>query len=105
MPGTMFYRPARAYPPDLPEGEMVITTPPVVQPAASGIASLFQYLFPAVGFLGSFVFVFAFHSSPLFILAAVALAVCSVGIGIIFGFQQRRGQKKQTRAERATYTE
>jgi len=105
MHGTKFYRPARAYPPGLPEGKMVITTPPIFQPAASGIASWLQYLFPAVGFLGSFVFVLAFHSSPLFILAAVAMALCSVGIGITVGFQQRRAQKKQARAERATYTE
>ena len=103
MHGTKFYRPARAYPPRLPEGEIVIGAPPAISPVHSGATTWLQYLFPVVGGLGSFVFILAFHSNVLFVVAAIAMAVCSVGVGIITGVMQRRMQKKQRKAERATY--
>lgn len=103
MHDTKFYRPARAYPPRLPQGEIVIDAPPAISPMPSGVAQWLQYLFPIVGGLGSFVFILAFHSNILFVIAAIAMAVCSVGVGIIMGVMQGRMQKKQRKTERATY--
>ncbi len=100
---SKFYRSARAYPPRLPGDEMVIVAPPVIQPMQGGAMSWLQYLFPAVGGLGSLVFVLAFHSNILFIFAGAAMAFCSVGMGVTMGVMQRRMYKKQRKVERATY--
>jgi DNA segregation ATPase FtsK/SpoIIIE, S-DNA-T family len=103
MYDTKFYRPARAYPPRLPEGEIVIDAPPVISPMRSGAMTWLQYLFPVVGGMGSFLFILAFHSNLLFVIAAVAIAVCAVGAGIAMGIVQGRMQKKQHKTERAAY--
>lgn len=106
MHGTKFYRPARAYPPVLPAGEMTINTPPVVQVAQGGAVAWLQYLLPVVGSLGSLLFIFAYGAmNPLFIVAGIAMAVCSVGAGVAMGFVQRHMQKKQRKMERTFYLE
>jgi len=102
MPLT-FYRPARAYPPPLPRDEMTITAPPTVQQRQGGAASWLQYLFPIVGGLGSMVFFFAFRSNPFILVAVIAMALCSVGMGITMGVQQRVTYKRQRKIERTTY--
>ena len=105
MYGTKFYRPARAYPPVLPTGEMVINAPPVVQMAQTGAMAWLQYLLPVVGSLGSLIFVFAYRSNLLFVIAGIAMAVCSVGAGVAMGIVQRHMLKKQRKMERSVYLE
>lgn len=99
----IFYRPARAYPPPLPKDEMIITAPPPVQQRQGGAASWLQYLFPVVGGLGSMVFFIAFRSNPFILVAVIAMALCSVGMGVTMGVQQRVTYKRQRKIERTTY--
>lgn len=103
MRGTRFYRPARAYPPVLPGDEIVVSAPPVLQPAQTGILGWLQYLLPSVGMLGSMIFIFAFRTSPLLIIAGAAMGICMVGSGILMGFIQRRTLKKQRTFQRTSY--
>ncbi len=105
MRGTTFYRPARVYPPVLPVDDIVVSAPPVVQPLQSGPMAWLQYVLPSVGMLGSGVFLFAFHSSLLMIIAGCSIAVCSVASGILMGAMQQRSMKKQRRQQRASYLE
>lgn len=103
MRGTRFYRPARAYPPVLPGDEIVVSAPPVLQQAQTGALGWLQYLLPSVGMLGSMIFIFAFRTSPLLIVAGVVMGVGMIGSGILMGFIQRRVLKKQRRFQRTSY--
>ncbi|HVU65820.1 MAG TPA: type VII secretion protein EccCa [Ktedonobacteraceae bacterium] len=103
MQKTTFYRPAREYPPILPTEEIVINAPPLLQPAQSGAMGWLQYALPAVGGLGSLVFVFAYHSNPLLIVAAGAMALCSLGSGLLMGIFQRRSNRRQLQQQRSSY--
>lgn len=105
MHGTTFYRPARSYPPVLSTSEMVINSPPIAPQAQSGAVTWLQYLLPVVGGLGSLIFVFAYHANPLMIIAGIAMAVCSIGGGVIMGIVQRRMQKKLLKQQRDLYLE
>lgn len=106
MHGTRFHRPARAYPRRLPNDEIVVYAPPQLPPSdQGGAASLLQYLLPLVGSLGSLIFVFAYHSNPLLIFAAIGIALLSVGIGFIVRFQQQRGIKRRQKTQRDDYIE
>ncbi len=106
MHGTRFHRPARAYPRRLPTDEIVVHAPPQLPPPDQGGAvSLLQYLLPLVGSLGSLIFVFAYHSNPLLIFAAIGIALLSVGMGFIVRFQQQRGIKGRQKTERDDYIE
>lgn len=105
MYGTKFYRPARAYPPMLPTDDIVIAAPPVVQNAQTGALAWLQYLLPVVGSLGSLIFIFAFRTNPLMIVAGGAMAVCAIGSGFLMGFVQRRMLKKQLKQQRTMYLE
>lgn len=105
MRGTTFYRPARVYPAVLPSDSIVVSAPPILQAAQSGALGWLQYLLPSVGMLGSCVFIFAFRSSPLMIIAGGAMAVCSIASGILMGFVQRHSTKKQRKQQRASYLE
>lgn len=105
MRGTSFYRPARVYPPILPADDIVVGAPPVVQPIQSGPMAWLQYVLPSVGMLGSAVFLFAFHSSPLMIIAGGGIAVCAIASGVLMGAMQQRSAKKQRKQQRASYLE
>lgn len=105
MHGTKFYRPARAYPPVLPAGEMVINAPPVIPMAQTGAIAWLQYLLPVVGSLGSLLFIFAFRANLFYVIAGIVMAVCSVGAGLGMGFVQRHMLKKQRKIERTFYLE
>ncbi len=98
-----FYRPARAYPPPLPKDEIIITAPPPVQQRQGGALSWLQYLFPVVGGLGSMVFFIAFGSNRYILIAVIAMAFCSVGMGVMMGVQQRVTYRRQRKIERTTY--
>jgi S-DNA-T family DNA segregation ATPase FtsK/SpoIIIE len=105
MHGTIFYRPARSYPPVLSTTEMVISSPPIIPQVQSGAVSWLQYLLPVVGGLGSLIFVFAYQANPLMIVAGISMAVCSIGGGVIMGIVQRRTQKKTLKQQRSLYLE
>ncbi|HEX7736279.1 MAG TPA: type VII secretion protein EccCa [Ktedonobacteraceae bacterium] len=103
MRGTTFYRQARAYPPVLPADEIVINSPPTIMAASNGPLNWLQYLLPAVGTMGSMIFIFAYRTSPLLIIGGAAFAVCSIGSGILMGFIQRRMTKQQRKVQRSGY--
>ena len=103
MHGTKFYRPARAYPALLPSEDIVINAPPVLQPAQGGAMMWMQFLFPIVGGAGSLIFILAYHSSVLMIVAGIAMAFCSAGMGAVMGIMQRKMQKKQRELESELY--
>lgn len=103
MRGTRFYRPARAYPAVLPDEEIVVSAPPVLQAAQTGVLGWLQYLLPSVGMLGSMIFLFAFRTSPLLMIAGASMGVCMIGSGFVMGFVQRRTLKKQRLFQRTSY--
>lgn len=103
MRGTTFYRPARAYPSALPSDTITISAPPVVQNIQTGPLAWLQYVLPSVGMLGSLVFIFAFHTSLLLILAGASFAVFAIAAGVLMGVIQRRIANKQRKQQRASY--
>ncbi len=103
MYGIQFYRPARAYPERLPEGDFLLAPPPTIQSAQQGAASWLQYIFPLVGSLGSLGMIFVFHASLPFIIIAICTALLSVGMGVLMRFQQQGAVKKRQKADRKTY--
>jgi S-DNA-T family DNA segregation ATPase FtsK/SpoIIIE len=103
MRGTTFYRQARAYPPVLPAEEIVVSAPPTMMATTSGPLNWLQYLLPAVGTLGSMIFIFAFRTSPLLVIGGAAFAVCSIASGILMGIIQRRMTRQQRRIQRSGY--
>ncbi len=107
MHGTRFYRPARDYTYSfgrLPRGEIVIQPPPAVQNMQGGAAVWLQLLVPLVGSMGSFIFVIVYHTNPLILVAAIGMAVLSVGLGIGMRIQQTSTLKKRQKTERKAYT-
>ncbi|GCE10536.1 type VII secretion protein EccCb [Tengunoibacter tsumagoiensis] len=103
MHGTKFYRPARAYTEVLPSEQIVILAPPMLVPAQSGFANWMQFLMPVVGSMGSMVFMFAYRSNPLMIVAGVTMMICSIGGGIGMGIVRRSTQKRQTKQNSELY--
>jgi S-DNA-T family DNA segregation ATPase FtsK/SpoIIIE len=103
MHGTKFYRPARAYPALLPSDEIVINSPPMLPPAQGGAMVWMQILFPVVGSAGSLIFILAYHASALMVFAGLAMALCSVGMGVGMGAVQRGMQKRQRRMDGEMY--
>ena len=104
MHGTKFYRPARSYPPVLPVDEVVIKAPPTVQQNRwTGAAGLLQYALPALGGLGSLVFVFVYRDNILFMVAGIIMAVGFIGSGFGMYFLQRYWFNKQRKQQRKLY--
>jgi len=106
MHGTRFYRPARDYTYSygrLPRDEIVILPPPVLQNVQGGATVWLQLLVPLVGSLGSFIFVIVYHSNPLILVAAIAMAVVSVGLGVAMRVQQTSTVKKKQKTDRKAY--
>ena len=63
------------------------------------------YLLPALGGVGSLIFVFANPGNPLFVVAGIVMAFGFVGSGIGMGFLQRYWYKKQMKQQRKLYLE
>ena len=104
MHGTLFYRPPRAYPERLPEGEFLVAAPPPLQaPQQGGAASWLQFLLPLVGSLGSLGFILAFHAQWWMIALGIGTALFSVVIGLLLRFQQSSSVKKRRKADRKRY--
>ncbi|WP_201377396.1 type VII secretion protein EccCb [Ktedonobacter sp. SOSP1-85] len=100
---TTFYRPARSYPPVLPVNDVIIDAPPVLQPTQKGAVAWLQLVLPAVGGLGSLLFVLAYRENLVLIIGGITMAVCSVGGGITMGVVQRHSQKKLRQREQKLY--
>jgi DNA segregation ATPase FtsK/SpoIIIE, S-DNA-T family len=106
MHATKFYRPARSYPPVLPIDDVVIKAPPVVQQnRTTGVSGLLQYALPALGGLGSLLFVFVYRDNILFVIAGIMMAVGFVGSGFGMYFLQRYWFNKQRKNQRKLYLE
>jgi S-DNA-T family DNA segregation ATPase FtsK/SpoIIIE len=104
MHGTLFYRPPRAYPERLPEGEFLVAVPPSLQTAQQGgAASWLQFLFPLVGSLGSLGFILAFHAQWWMVALGLGTALFSVLIGLLIRLQQSGAVKKRRKADRKRY--
>src|SRR2546421_684536 len=105
MHGTKFYRPARSHPPVLPVDDVVIKAPPTIQQNRTGWTGMLIYLLPALGGVGSLIFVFANPGNPLYLVAGIVMAFSFVGSGIGMGFLQRYWYKKQMKQQRKLYLE
>ncbi|WP_052888362.1 type VII secretion protein EccCa [Thermogemmatispora carboxidivorans] len=100
---TTFYRPARAYPPRLPNDEIVISAPPTLQPAQSGPLNWLQYVLPVLGSVGSVLFMFTFHTNPLMMVLSGGVGGLMICSGLIMGLVQRYTLKKQQQQQRSLY--
>ena len=106
MHATKFYRPARAFPPVLPIDDLVIASPPELQQnRTTGVAGLLQYALPALGGLGSLIFVLAFRENLVYMIAGIVMAVGFVCSGLGMYFLQRYWNKKQLKQQRKLYLE
>src|SRR5579864_3845053 len=106
MHATKFYRPARSYPPVLPVDDVVIKAPPVLeQNQMTGVAGLLQYALPALGGLGSLLFVFVFRDNIIFVIAGILIAVGFIGSGFGMYFLQRYWFNKRRKNQRKLYLE
>src|SRR4029453_709194 len=82
--GIVVRRPVRAYPRQVPAGELTVASPPTVARNASSLAGWLQYLVPRGGTGGSLAFLFAVPGPrPAWLAALVAgAAVASVVAGL-----------------------
>src|SRR5579864_1330808 len=104
MHGTKFYRSARSHPPVLPVDDVVIKAPPTLQQNRwTGASGLLMYALPALGGLGSLVFVFVYRDNILFMIAGVVMAFGFVGSGFGMYFLQRYWYNKQRKQQRKLY--
>jgi S-DNA-T family DNA segregation ATPase FtsK/SpoIIIE len=86
MHGVSYHRPVRTYPEPLPNADITIAPPPMVQ-GNSGRLSWLTYLLPVIGSFGSVAFVFVYHNRMMtFIMGGIALL--SVLSGLMMWFQQ-----------------
>ncbi len=104
MHGTLFYRPPRAYPERLPEGEFLVAAPPTLQAnQQGGAAAWLQLMFPLIGSLGSLGMILVFHTSILIVVISIGIALFSVVMGLVMRLQQQRTVKKRLKADRKRY--
>ncbi|MGH2787372.1 MAG: type VII secretion protein EccCa [Actinomycetota bacterium] len=89
----------------VPSGDLVLAPPPTItQPHMGGPMSVLQYALPAVGSLGSLVFILA-NPRPIYILGAGLFAVTAIAIGVGLGLQQRTAHRVRLHRDRARYLE
>src|SRR5579885_3587749 len=94
MHGTLFYRPPRAYPERLPEGEFLVAAPPTLQAnQQGGAAAWLQLMFPLIGSLGSLGMILVFHTSILIVVISIGIALFSVVMGLVMRLQQQRSEE------------
>jgi DNA segregation ATPase FtsK/SpoIIIE, S-DNA-T family len=83
---------------------VVIKSPPTVQQNRwTGAAGLLQYALPALGGLGSLVFVFVYRDNILFMVAGIIMAVGFIGSGMGMYFLQRYWYNKDRKQKRKLY--
>ena len=103
MQGNTFYRPARSYPPLLPGNEIVVPAPPVIQASPRGIMAWLQYLLPALGGMGAFIFILAYPTNLFIVFAALLMGAAMIASGLAMGIFQRQQGKKQRKLQRERY--
>jgi len=101
----LVHRRARAHPPPLPTGELLVAAPPAVAWSAPAAAAWLQYLVPLLGGAGSLAFLFAVPGPrhPLLVAAVAGTAVASLALGVGLRLVERRTARRARRRERSRY--
>jgi DNA segregation ATPase FtsK/SpoIIIE, S-DNA-T family len=101
----LVHRRARAHPPPLPTGELLVAAPPAVAWPAPAAAAWLQYLVPLVGGAGSLAFLLAVPGPrhPLLVAAVAGTAVASLALGAGLRLAERRSARRARRRERSRY--
>jgi len=102
MSRVVVQRPARLHPPRVPAGEITLDPPPTLTKDESGAANWVQYLLPALGSMGSLLFVVT-NPKPLFIVGGLLFAAVAVVGGVATNLTQRRGQRRRSESARERY--
>lgn len=102
MSRVVVQRPARLHAPPVPAGEIMLDAPPGLAREEAGAAAWLQYLLPAIGSLGSLLFVVT-NPKPLYILGGLLFAGGTVVAGVAMHFTQRRGRRVRTETDRQRY--
>jgi S-DNA-T family DNA segregation ATPase FtsK/SpoIIIE len=95
-------RPARLPPPQVPDDEVLVASPPRLDSAQAGVVGWLQYLVPVIGSLGAVLFVVV-NPKPIYIVSGVLLALAAVAMGVGMGAQQQLGARRRTALERGRY--
>ncbi|MGH3342642.1 MAG: type VII secretion protein EccCb [Carbonactinosporaceae bacterium] len=105
MSHVIVHRPARSLLPRIEGFDLAVSGPPQTPAATSaGPASYLQYMLPAVGSLGSLVFILA-NNNPLFIAGGILFAATAILIGIALAVQQRSSAAFKRYRDRVRYLE
>src|SRR5262249_61953868 len=99
MSRVVVQRPARLPPPRVPAGEITLDPPPTLTRDEGGAANWVQYLLPALGSMGSLLFVVT-NPKPLFIVGGLVFAAVAVVGGGATNLPPRRGQRRRSGAGR-----
>jgi DNA segregation ATPase FtsK/SpoIIIE, S-DNA-T family len=101
----LVHRRARAHPPPLPTGELLVAAPPAVAWSAPAAAAWLQYLVPLLGGAGSLAFLLAIPGPrhPLLVAAVAGTAVASLALGAGLRLAERRSARRARRRERSRY--
>src|SRR5262249_40709606 len=95
MSRVVVQRPARLHPPRVSAGEITLDPPPTLTRDEGGAANWVQYLLPALGSMGSLLFVVT-NPKPLFIVGGLVFAAVAVVGGVATNLTQRRGQRRRS---------
>jgi S-DNA-T family DNA segregation ATPase FtsK/SpoIIIE len=95
-------RPARLPPPQVPDDEVLVASPPRLDSAQAGVVGWLQYLVPVIGSLGAVLFVVV-NPKPIYIVSGVLFALAAVAMGVGMGAQQQLGARRRTALERGRY--
>jgi S-DNA-T family DNA segregation ATPase FtsK/SpoIIIE len=101
----LVHRRARAHPPPLATGELLVAAPPAVAWPAPAAAAWLQYLVPLLGGAGSLAFLLAVPGPrhPLLVAAVAGTAVASLALGVGLRLAERRTARRARRRERSRY--
>ncbi|HEV2405385.1 MAG TPA: type VII secretion protein EccCa, partial [Ktedonobacterales bacterium] len=107
MSGIMLHRPARTYPDALPQDEIAVAPPPLVQATPRSAGSWLQFLLPVVGSLSS-VLLLSFGRgaggmNPALIGGSVLMVVLSLSSGILIRRQMMKSGSKQKAGDKDKY--
>src|ERR1700737_2570701 len=95
-------RPARLPPPQVPEDEVLVASPPRADTAQAGVVAWLQYLVPAIGSLGAVLFVVV-NPKPIYIISGLLFALAAVAMGAGMAVQQQTGWRRRAGLERSRY--
>jgi len=99
------HRPARTPGPAVHREPLAVAPPPQQPPPPpAGPASYLPYVFPAVGSLGSLIFILA-NPRPLFIVGGILFASTAIMVGVGLAIQQRSAAGYRRNRDRVKYLE